>query len=40
MDIKVTKGEGDARKIVEGLKERVDAIVIAGGDGTISEVLG
>ncbi|XP_017300799.1 acylglycerol kinase, mitochondrial [Diaphorina citri] len=37
VDIKVTKGEGDARKLVESLKERVDAIVIAGGDGTISE---
>ncbi|KAL1462257.1 hypothetical protein WDU94_014107 [Cyamophila willieti] len=39
VDIKVTKGEGDARKLVESMKERVDAIVIAGGDGTISEVV-
>jgi diacylglycerol kinase family enzyme len=33
-----TEFEGQARGLVESLDEIVDAIVVAGGDGTVSEV--
>ncbi|XP_021931037.1 acylglycerol kinase, mitochondrial, partial [Zootermopsis nevadensis] len=34
-----TESEGQARGLVESLDEVVDAIVIAGGDGTVSEAV-
>jgi len=33
-----TEFEGQARDLVESLDGVVDAIVVAGGDGTVSEV--
>jgi diacylglycerol kinase family enzyme len=33
-----TEFEGQARELVESLDEIVDTIVVAGGDGTVSEV--
>lgn len=38
VDIQQTESEGHARKLVENLKQ-TDAIIVAGGDGTISEVI-
>ena len=34
----VTGKEGQARSLTEKLEESTDAIIIAGGDGTVSEV--
>jgi diacylglycerol kinase family enzyme len=34
-----TEFEGQARGLVESLDGIVDAIVVAGGDGTVSEVI-
>ncbi|XP_063240936.1 acylglycerol kinase, mitochondrial [Bacillus rossius redtenbacheri] len=34
-----TESEGQARGLVENLDQAVDAIVVAGGDGTVSEVV-
>lgn len=39
MNIIQTESEGQARGLVESLDEVVDAIVVAGGDGTVSEVI-
>lgn len=38
MNLIVTGKEGQARTVTEKLEEATDAIVIAGGDGTLSEV--
>jgi NAD kinase len=34
-----TDSEGQAQRLVESLDEVVDAIVVTGGDGTVSEVI-
>ncbi|KAJ8891028.1 hypothetical protein PR048_010537, partial [Dryococelus australis] len=34
-----TEFEGQARGLVEGLDQAIDAIVVAGGDGTVSEAV-
>lgn len=39
MNIIQTEFEGQARGLVESLDEIVDTIVVAGGDGTVSEVM-
>lgn len=39
VDIIQTQSEGHARTLVEELKDKTDAIIVAGGDGTISEVI-
>lgn len=38
MNVIQTEFEGQARGLVESLDGVVDAIVVAGGDGTVSEV--
>lgn len=39
VDVIQTQSEGHARILVEELKDITDGIIIAGGDGTISEVI-
>lgn len=38
VNILVTGKEGQARTLMEKLEENTDAIIVAGGDGTFSEV--
>lgn len=38
MDILQTESEGHAKRLMENLSN-TDAIVVAGGDGTLSEVV-
>lgn len=35
----ITEREGGARSLVENLIGETDALIVAGGDGTLSEVL-
>jgi YegS/Rv2252/BmrU family lipid kinase len=39
IELVVTKAEGEARKLGETVSSDLDCIVIAGGDGTVNEVL-
>lgn len=39
LDIKYTKYKGHATSIVENLKDEVDLVIAAGGDGTLNEVV-
>lgn len=39
MTIIQTKSENEARKIIMNLETPTDAIIVAGGDGTLSDVL-
>lgn len=38
-DIILTKGPGDANKIVQGLDKSVDLVISGGGDGTLNEIV-
>lgn len=39
VEIVQTDSEGHARRYIEELEKLPDAIIVAGGDGTISEAL-
>lgn len=39
MTVLTTEREGGARSLVENLIGETDALIVAGGDGTLSEVL-
>jgi acylglycerol kinase len=39
IDIVKTDSEGHARRYIEGLQQLPDALIIAGGDGTLSEAI-
>nr|XP_018912625.1 PREDICTED: acylglycerol kinase, mitochondrial [Bemisia tabaci] len=39
VDVLQTTGEGGGRTLVEKLSTETDAIIVAGGDGTVSEVI-
>lgn len=38
-DIILTKARGDAEKIIQGLDNKIDLVIVAGGDGTLNEVV-
>lgn len=38
-DIILTKAKGDAEKIIQGIDDKTDLVIVAGGDGTLNEVV-
>jgi len=39
LDVLLTRGQGDARSLASALPTVVEALLVAGGDGTVSEVI-
>lgn len=39
VDVIKTESEGHAKQLVDNITEEINSVVVAGGDGTLSEVL-